>query len=224
MQWKWCVPILFSLSLLAGDLEKARDAQDRAALEKLSAQAAAAASQAAKDPGKQQQAALSFAYLAEIATEAGDKPRAKAAAESGMAFARNAVALAPQSAEAHRLLGTLCGQVIPANVLAGLKYGTCAKEEVEKAVQLDPKGALNFVSRGVGYYDLPPAFGGGIDKAIADFEKAAALDPKLDEAHLWLGIALRKAGRTADARKALEKAAQLNTARVWTRQQLAKTP
>jgi Flp pilus assembly protein TadD len=41
---------------------------------------------------------------------------------------------------------------------------------------------------------------------------------------MWLGIALRKAGRNAEARKELQKSVDLNPARVWAKQQLAKTP
>jgi tetratricopeptide (TPR) repeat protein len=83
---------------------------------------------------------------------------------------------------------------------------------------------MNYLSRGVGNYYLPTAFGGGIGKAIQDFERAAQLDPKLADAQQWLGIALRKAGRNADARRALEKAVALNPARAWSKQQLDKTP
>lgn len=214
----------FCLALSAGDLEKARDAQDRAALDKLAAQAAALAAQKPSDAGAQYRAAMASSYMAEVAIETGDKSKARAAAEAGIELAKKSLALTPSSSEYHRLLGTLCGQVIPANVLAGLKYGNCAKDEVERAVQLDPKSAMNYVSRGVGNYYLPPQLGGGVNLAIQDFEKAIALNPKLDEAHLWLGVALRKAGRNADAHKALEQAVTLNPARAWAKQQLAKTP
>src|SRR5207253_5884832 len=161
-----------------GELEIARDAQDRAALDRLAAQHSAAASKS-EAPAVQYQAALANSYLAEVAIETGDKNKARAAAEAGIKFAQRAVAAKADSAEYHRILGTLCGQVIPANVVAGLKWGNCAKDEVEKAVQLDPRSALNYVSRGVGYYYLPPMFGGGVAMAIKDFEKAIALDPKL---------------------------------------------
>src|SRR5579863_3639776 len=103
------------------ELEKARDAQDRGALERFASQFAAAA---AKQPGDlQAQYRLAFAesYLAEIAMETGDKNQARAAAETGIKAAERAVALKPEVAEYHRLLGTLCGQAIPANVLTGLK-------------------------------------------------------------------------------------------------------
>src|SRR5262249_13992629 len=155
--------------------------------------------------------------MAEVAIETGDKSKARAAAEAGIPLAQRAVAAKPDSAEYHRILGTLCGQMIPANVIAGMKGGGWAKDGGEKGGELDAKSALNYVSRGVGYYYLPPLFGGGTDNAIKDFEKAIALNPKLDEAHLWLGIALRKAGRNADARRELQRAVELNPARVWSK-------
>ena len=95
---------------------------------------------------------------------------------------------------------------------------------MSRALELDGKAALNWVSRGVGNYYLPPMFGGGVDKAIADFRKAIQLDAKSAEAHLWLGIALRKQGSIVEARQALEKSLALNPARTWARQQLEKTP
>jgi tetratricopeptide (TPR) repeat protein len=220
------IPIfLLTLSLsFAGDLEKARDSQDRAALDKLAAQFAGVAAQKPADAQAQYQAALAQSYVAEVAIELGDKNKAKSAAETGIKAAQKAVAIKGDVAEYHRVLGTLCGQVIPANVLAGMKWGNCARDEVEKAVSLDPKAAMNYVSRGVGTYYLPSALGGGVDKAIQDFEKAASIDPKLADAQIWLGVALRKAGRNAEARKALEKAVAFAPTRLWAKQQLEKTP
>jgi len=206
------------------ELEKARDAQDRASLERYASQFAAAAAKQPDDVQAFYRQALAQSYLAEVAIETGDKNLARTAAENGMKAAERATAMKPDNAEYHRLLGTLCGQAVPSNVLTGLKYGRCAQEEVNKAVQLDPKAALNYVSRGAGNYYLPAAMGGGVDAAIKDFEKAIELDPKSADAHLWLGIALRKANRNAEAHKALEKAVSLNPARGWAKQQLAKTP
>ena len=207
-----------------GDLEKARDRQDRAALEVLAGQSAEAAAKRSGDASAQYQAALAHSYLAEVAIELRDKAKAKQAAEEGIKAARAAVSLDPNKSEYHRVLGTLCGQVIPANVLAGLQYGKCAKEEVEKAIQLQPGSAMAWLGRGVGNYYLPPAFGGGVELSLKDIEKALALDPRLAEAHVWKGIALRKANRNAEARKAFTRALELNPHRVWARQQLEKTP
>lgn len=109
-------------------------------------------------------------------------------------------------------------------MLAGLKYGKCAMESANKALQLDAKSSLAWLSKGVGNYYLPPSFGGGVDLAIKDMEKAISLDPKSADAYVWLGTALRKKNANADARKALEKALQLNPNRVWAKQLLEKTP
>lgn len=217
------VLFLFTLHLTAAELEKARDAQDRAALDRMAAQASAQAQNQPGDAAAQYKAALSQSYLAEVAIEVRDKNQAHIAAEAGIEAARKAVTLKPDSAEYHRIYGTLCGQAISANVLQGLKYGRCAQEEVNKAVEIDPKSALNYVARGVGYYYLPRQFGGGNDLAIKDFQKAIELDPKSADAHLWLGLALRKANRNADARKELQKAIELNPGRAWAKQQLDKT-
>jgi tetratricopeptide (TPR) repeat protein len=215
---------LLSAALISSaELEKARDAQDRAALDRALKELAAAAEKQPNDAATQYRLAQAGSYAAEVAIEQRDKNAARGAAETGIRAAEKAVSLKPDSADYHRLLGTLCGQAVR-DVISGMKYGKCALDEVNKAIQLDPTGARNYLSRGVGYYYLPPAFGGGLDKAIADFQKAIELDPKLAEAHLWLGVALRKANRNAEARKALERSLQLNPNRVWAKQQLDKTP
>src|SRR5207249_1051831 len=139
----------------ASDLESARDRQDRAALEKLTAGAAAAEQQAPQDAAAHYRAALAYSYLAEVAQELRDKGGVKRAAEAGIHSAERAVALKPDVAEYHRLLGTLYGQIVPVNVLAGLGYGKKAQDAIAKALERDPKLAAAYVSRGVGNYYLP---------------------------------------------------------------------
>lgn len=219
-----CPGIAFSQSFNTSELDKARDAQNRGALERLASQFAAAAARQQGDASIQYRLALAESYVAEVAMETGDKSAARTAAEEGIKAAQRITSLSPSTAEYHRVLGTLCGQVIPANVLAGLKYGSCARDEVNKAVELDPKSSANYLSRGVGNYYLPPSFGGGAEVAIKDFQKAIELDPRSAEAHLWLGLALRKANRNAEARRELQRSVELDPARVWAKQQLAKTP
>jgi tetratricopeptide (TPR) repeat protein len=218
--------LIIAAGALAGtdELLKARDAQDRAALDRLAQSYAAAAQKAPQDADANYKSALAYSYSAEVATEMRDKSKAGSAGEAGIKAAEKAIALNGNKAEYHRILGTLCGQVIPGNILLAMKYGHCALDEVNKAIQLDGKSAEAYLSRGVGNYYLPPSFGGGTDPAIRDFEKAIQMDPKLADAYLWLGVAYRKAGRNADAHKALETAVKLNPARVWAKQQLEKTP
>ena len=205
-------------------LEVARDAQDRGQLERLVAEAKTVANRQPNLVANQYRLALAQSYLAEVALELRDKPLARQAAESGIQAAQKTVALDAKSAPNHSLLGTLCAQVIPANVLAGLKYGRCALDEINKALEIDPKYAEAWLRHGVGNYYLPTQFGGGADLAIKDFEKAIQLSPKSGEAYLWMGVALRKVNRNAEARKAFAKAVELNPRRVWAKQQLEKTP
>jgi tetratricopeptide (TPR) repeat protein len=219
------MPLLAATALAAsGDLEKARDAQDRAAIEKLIPSLAAAATRGSNDAAAQYALAVAESYLSEVALELRDKEGAARAAESGIKAAERAVQLDPKKAEHHRILGALCGQVIPANVLAGIKHGKCALEAVNKALELDPKSAEAWMSHGVGNYYLPSQFGGGADKALADLEKALKLNPKSAEIHLWMGVVLRKLNRNADARKAFQRSLELNPNRLWAKQQLEKTP
>ncbi len=206
------------------DLLNARDHQDRAALVKLASESRAQAGKQPNDAAANYRLALAESYSAEVAIELHDKAGAKEAAQAGMDAANKAVSLKPDSAEYQRILGTLCGQMISSNSLAGLKYGKCALDSVDKAIQLDPKSSMAYLSHGVGNYYLPQALGGGIDLAIKDFRKAIELNPKNADAWLWLGVALRRSNQPAEAQKAFGKSLEINPNRVWARQQLEKTP
>ena len=205
------------------DLMKARDHQDRSALEKLASESRTSADKQPNDPSAQYRAALAQSYSAEVAIEQHDKAAAKNFAQAGMDAAGKAVSLKPDSAEYQRILGTLCGQMVSSSSLAGLKYGKCALDAVDKAISLDPKSSMAYVSHGVGNYYLPQAFGGGVDLAMKDFRKAIELNSKNAEAWLWLGVALRKANQPAEAQKAFERSLEINPDRVWAKQQLEKT-
>jgi tetratricopeptide (TPR) repeat protein len=205
------------------DLLKARDHQDRAALEKMAAEEHSTADKQPNDAAAQYRWALAESYSAEVAIELHDKPAAKSAAQAGMDAANKAVSLKADSSEYQRVLGTLCGQMISSSSLAGLKYGKCALDSVNKAIELDPKSSMAYLSHGVGNFYLPQAFGGGFDLAIKDFRKAIDLNPKNADAWLWLGVALHRSNQPAEAQKAIAKSLELNPNRVWARQQLEKT-
>jgi tetratricopeptide (TPR) repeat protein len=228
--WTACAFIGLILTVLgmAGgnapvELKRARDAQDLAALDRLIAQYRRTADADPRSAEAQYQLALANSYAAEVAMELHDKKKSENYAEAGMEPARKAVAANESNAEYHRLLGELCGQVIPASPLLGaLKYGQCAKDEINRAIQLDNKLALAYVSRGVGNYYLPASMGGGADAALEDFNHAISLNLKSAEAYLWKGVALRKANREAEARQALQRAVELDPDRIWAKQQLEK--
>lgn len=212
-------------SLSLSELEQARDRQDLASLDSMISQLKHAAQANSRSAQAHYELALAYSYAAEVAMELHDKKKSEAYADAGMEPAKKAVEANAGDAEYHRLLGEICGQEIPASPLMGtLKYGPCAKDEIDKAIQLDGRLALAYVSRGVGNYYLPSSMGGGYDLALKDFDKAIALNPDLAEAYLWKGLALRKSNHDAEARQAFQRALQLDPNRVWAKEQLQKTP
>jgi len=208
----------------ADQIDDARNRQDRGYIRWVATQAEAAAKKNPKDAGAQYRLAQAESLRAEVALEVHDKDVAKTAAEDGIAAAQRAVDLQPRVAEYHRILGTLCGQVIPAKLWLAVRYGGCARDEITRAIQLDGRSAKAYLSRGVGNYYLPSGMGGGFDLALRDFDKAIQIDPNLADAYLWRGITLRKLHRNAEAYRSIAKSLALNPGRVWAKQQLAKTP
>jgi tetratricopeptide (TPR) repeat protein len=220
------VAALFTWAAVATtDLEKARDQQNLQALDGMIAQLKQATQANSRSAEAQYRLALAYSYAAEVAMELHDKRKSENYAETGMEPAQKAVAANENNAEYHRLFGEICGQVIPASPLMGtLKYGPCARDQIDKAIQLDSNLALAYVSRGVGNYYLPSSMGGGVELALKDFDKAIALNPNLADAYLWKGVTLRKANRDAEARQAFQRALQLDPNRIWAKEQLEKTP
>lgn len=217
--------LIAGVCLAADDLDKLRDKQDRDGLAKIAETLQADADKSPNNADKWYRAAVAYSFVAEVAYEKRDKPGSERAAEAGVKAAEHAIGLNPKNAEFYRIMGTLCGQVIPANPIMGaLAYGKRAKEALDKAIELDPKSARAFVAHGVGYYYLPSNFGGGPDNAIKDYQKAISLDPKNAEAYLWMGIAYAKQHQTEQARAALTKSLQFDPDRAWARQQLEKLP
>jgi tetratricopeptide (TPR) repeat protein len=224
-----CLKLLMALAAMAAvlrsdPLEDARNRQDRDAIRRAAIQAQAAVKKEPKDAAAEYRLAQIQSLRAEVALEVHDKDAAKEAAEEGIAAARRAVEIQPRVAEYHRMLGTLCGQAIPARLWLAFKYGGCARGEIARAIELDGGSARNYLSRGVGNYYLPSAMGGGLELALRDFDKAIQLDSNMADAHLWRGIVLRRLHRNAEACRAIARSLELDPDRVWAKQQLAKTP
>jgi tetratricopeptide (TPR) repeat protein len=207
------------------ELLRARDKQDRTALQKIIGNLQAVADKAPNDAEALYRVALANSYLGEVSLELKDKAAAEKAAEAGTRAAQAAIALQPKNAEYYRVLATLCGQAIPAvSILSALTYGKRAKEAINKAMELDPKSARVHQAEGVGNYYLPQQFGGGPELAMKSFRKAIELDPKSPDSYLWLGLALRKLHNNGEARQAFQKAIDLDPQRIWLKEQLEKTP
>ncbi len=135
--------------------------------------------------------------------------------------ARRAVALCPDSAEAHFFLAVSIGQITK---LAGgkrkIELSKGVKHEAEVALSLDPAhvGAMHVLGRwnyevaGLGWFSkaaarvvyggVPP--GASYEKAKEWFERAIAARPDMPLNHLWLGQTLIKLDDYAGARVQLE--------------------
>lgn len=212
------------LPLWKQPLVAARDAQDTASLQKFASQPPPDAGAKAPPAPSEHLRALAYSYLAEVHLELGNKADAASAARQGVTLARSALESRPEDAEIHCLLGTLCGQVIPASPLSALSFGQCALEEVERALRINPRLPEAYLARGVGNYYLPPIFGGSVAKAEADFRKALELAPGWADPHVWMALAARRRGDAAAARKHLLDAQRLAPSRKWIQVQLSKTP
>ena len=122
-----------ALALGADPLDDARNRQDRGYIRWAVTQADAAAKKNPKDAAAQYRLALTQSVRAEVALEVHDKGIAQSAAEDGYSAAERAVELQPRVAEYHRILGTLCGQVIPAKLWLAVRYGGIARREIPRA-------------------------------------------------------------------------------------------
>lgn len=144
---------------------------------------------------------------------------------SAVAHAREAVALAPDSAQAHVWLAAALGrQALREGPKSRLAMAREIKSEVDRSIALDPKigrayhirglwnrniASLNFFERsGAAMFGGVPQ-GASMDNAVADLEKAVALEPDYVNHRLELGRTYHMLHRDADARRELEKCVAL---------------
>ena len=160
--------------------------------------------------------ALFNVWLCEAAEAHQNTEVFKRAAEGGVEAAEKAVELNPQSSEAHQLLGDLLNQLIPHVFGGGMRYGKRSTDELDKAIELDPKNADAYVSRAISYYYTPESFGGSRQKAFELLTKAVEIDPQTDAPHIWLAMFHLEAGRTRDAQREINLARRANPGRSFT--------
>ncbi|HEY6293346.1 MAG TPA: tetratricopeptide repeat protein [Terriglobia bacterium] len=194
---------------------KARDSGDTEALHKLI--------DGARRQAEQQKSAASYQMLAQFdlwLCEAGhmhnDNKTVKQAAQGAATAADQAIALDPNSSEAHRLEGQALAELIPHVFAGGPRYGPRSTKEIEKALELDPKNANACVARGINYFLTPKAFGGNHQKAVEMLKKAIELDPRSDTAHIWLAQVYLADGQPQDALREINEARQLDPNRGFT--------
>lgn len=157
-------------------------------------------------------------YMCEAGADHHDNGTIKHAAQAGVAAAREAVRLNANSSEAHRLLGSLLGQLIPYATGGGMRYGPKATSEADRAIQLDPNNAAAYITRATDYWFTPRMFGGSKIKAVEMLKKAIATSPSsdaADTAYIRLATIDLNQKRTEDARRDINQALRLDPDRMW---------
>jgi tetratricopeptide (TPR) repeat protein len=160
--------------------------------------------------------------LAEVSS--GEESRELVAA--AVAHAREAVKLAPDSAAGHLELAVALGrQALKEGPKTQLSLSREVKSEVDRALAIDPSqgrawhvlaiwnrklASLNFVERAVAKTVLGGVpKGATMENAVADLERAVALEPQYINHRLELGRTLMQLKRNAEARRELERAIAL---------------
>lgn len=147
-------------------------------------------------------------------------------------YARKAIALDPNNAEAYFELGRAEGRLAQfVGVFQSLSLAKDMKANLDKAVALDPKMAAAYVALGLWNANLDS---GGLKGAIAagqtgakkanaapNFEKAIALEPSVITHRVEYANALALMGNKAAARTQLEKAVTMNADTYWLQRDLA---
>jgi|GEM_PF-1921915 len=120
----------------------------------------------------------------------------------GIAIARQAITLDPNSAAAHYYLALNLGQYARTKMLGALKILTEMERELKRALELDPKFDYAGPNRtlGVLYLEAPgwPTSVGNKTKARANLERAVELAPDYPDNHLNLIEALQQWRDTRD--------------------------
>jgi tetratricopeptide (TPR) repeat protein len=164
------------------------------------------------------QLARADAYRVDAYRVQHDSKNAEATVKQAISEVERAIELNDNSAKAHSLLADLYGrQISIGGFMAGPHYGPKIDAENKKALALDPKDSSVLASRGREYLMAPSMFGGDVNKAIENFREATQADPANDENFVWLSLAYRKAGNSAEAEKAVHEALRLNPESVFAR-------
>ena len=136
--------------------------------------------------------------------------------DESVKYGERAVKLDPQNASYHMWLGREYGRKAgQANPLSAAGLAKKAKNEFERAVQLDPANVPARVDLAEYYTEAPSFMGGGLDKATAQGTQLQQLNPAM--AHLVLARVANKDKRYSDAESEYKAAikSSSNPADMW---------
>jgi len=156
-----------------------------------------------------------------------DKDSIVAYLERGIESFQAATAKDNKFAEAYALLASCYGQKIRYYPLAGITLGPKSGSALSTAMALEPENPRIVLLNALSLYFTPALFGGSKEEGLQGFRKAAALfdrwkspdslqpDWGYDEAYTWIGFAYLDQHDTLGAKKAFERALEINPKNGW---------
>jgi tetratricopeptide (TPR) repeat protein len=147
--------------------------------------------------------------------------------ERGIESLRSATEKNGKFAEAYALLASCYGQKIRFYPLAGIILGPKSGSALSTALALEPENPRVVLLNAMSTYFTPALFGGSKEEGLQGFRKATALfdrwksadslqpDWGYDEAYIWIGIANLEQKEPMSARKAFQRALEINPNNGW---------
>ncbi|MGD1046178.1 MAG: hypothetical protein ABR936_12795 [Bacteroidota bacterium] len=173
-------------------------------------------------------------YQMAVAVYRMDKEKAPAYLDSAVTHLENAIEKDDSFAEAHALLSSCYGMQIAFSPLSGIWRGPKSGSEMGKAKELSSENPRVALLGAIGTYNTPALFGGGKEKGFEALKEAVKLfdqwktidslqpDWGREQVYTWIGIAHLDRKETILARKAFEKALEINPEYGWVKYVLIK--
>jgi len=165
-----------------------------------------------------------------LPVELSDKQK-KEHLDEAVRLLEKTIELKPDFAEAHALLSAVYGMKAT-GIISGMKYGPKADKQIKIAREQSPENPRITLIDGISLYYKPGMFGGSVEKAAEQFEKAIqqfqTFEPENKlmpewgyiEVYAWLGQAQKEQKNYQEARKAYRKALEIDPDYGWVKHAL----
>jgi tetratricopeptide (TPR) repeat protein len=166
-------------------------------------------------------------YQMAVAVYRMDKEKAPASLDSAVMHLEKALLINDNNAEAHALLASCYGMQIAFSPMSGIWLGPKSGSEMDKAREISKENPRVALLGAIGIYNTPSMFGGGKEKGFEAMKIAAELfdrwktadslqpDWGKEQVYAWIGMAYLDRKETILARKAFEKALEINPDYGW---------
>jgi tetratricopeptide (TPR) repeat protein len=166
-------------------------------------------------------------YQMAVAVYRMDKEKAPISLDSAIMHLEKALQINDSNAETHALLASCYGMQIAFSPMSGIWLGPKSGSEMGKAREFSKENPRVALLEAIGTYNTPAMFGGGKDKGYGAMKRSAELfdrwkttdslqpDWGKEQVYAWIGLANLDRKETILARKAFEKALEINPDYGW---------